>query len=63
MSLPPFKRPRALSQGNPAPHASDFPFLAPVRAQSLAGVDVCGRRAPPPQTVPSGANASVSCLA
>jgi hypothetical protein len=47
VSLPSFKRPRALSQGNPAPHVSDFPFPAPVHAQSLAGVDVPHRRAPP----------------
>jgi hypothetical protein len=30
VSLPPFKRPRALSQGNLAPHASNFPFPAPM---------------------------------
>jgi hypothetical protein len=58
--LPPFKPPRALSQGNQAPHAFDFPFPAPMGncspKQGYATARPLHRRPSPSSTF-----ASVSC--
>jgi hypothetical protein len=60
-SSPLLKRSRVVSRGNQPPHALNSPFPALLSMQSLAGVELRRHQATPPQTVPSGASALVSC--